>query len=241
MRRHRTCYPFSLFIFFFRGSVFWMHAKHFSFDIAQMCAQPDALNTSNFYAKIVFYAWHGRRATWRDVFWFFFLFAEKTWAKFIWRAKHDTFIFNIIIRWRIRYKRATHASPMHDKSCHEWCFEWKCHSDPKSANQTDPSWNIRKTRIICLHMTVRTIESSSAEFGSRGFDPSHFNVVPSSSGIGRNVNVETTTLPFMWCVTYSRIEKKKKRDSSKFIIISCSVKRKTRSARGALVNVRVQK
>lgn len=48
-----------------------------------------------------------------------------------------------------------------------------------------------------LHMTVRTMESSSAEFGRRGLEPSHFNVVPSSSGSGRNVNVETTMLPFV--------------------------------------------
>lgn len=51
-----------------------------------------------------------------------------------------------------------------------------------------------------LHMTIKTNESSRAEFGSRGFEPSHFKIVPSSSGIGRNVNVDMDTLPFICCV-----------------------------------------
>lgn len=46
-------------------------------------------------------------------------------------------------------------------------------------------------------MTINTIESSNAEFGNRGFEPSHFKTVPSSSGIGRNVNVDIDTLPFV--------------------------------------------
>lgn len=40
------------------------------------------------------------------------------------------------------------------------------------------------------------MESSSAELGRRGLEPSHFNIVPSSSGIGRNDNVDKTELPF---------------------------------------------
>lgn len=46
-------------------------------------------------------------------------------------------------------------------------------------------------------MTFNFIESSSAEFGRRGFEPSHFNIVPSSSGKGRNINVEVIAVPLV--------------------------------------------
>lgn len=58
-----------------------------------------------------------------------------------------------------------------------------------------------------LHMTINTNESSKAEFGSRGFEPSHFKIVPSSSGIGRKVSVDMNTLPFMCCVIYMKQKK----------------------------------
>lgn len=48
-------------------------------------------------------------------------------------------------------------------------------------------------------MTLSSIESSSAEFGRRGFEPSHLSMVPSSSGVGRKISVEVTTLPFVEC------------------------------------------
>lgn len=51
------------------------------------------------------------------------------------------------------------------------------------------------------------MESSSAEFGSRGFEPSHFKIVPSSSGMGRNVKVDIAMLPFVCCVTYGMKKK----------------------------------
>lgn len=47
------------------------------------------------------------------------------------------------------------------------------------------------------HMTFIMRVSSNAEFGSRGLDPSHFSFVLSSSGIGRNVNVDVTMLEFV--------------------------------------------
>lgn len=40
------------------------------------------------------------------------------------------------------------------------------------------------------------IVSSRAELGRRGLEPSHFKSVPSSSGMGRNDNVDKTELPF---------------------------------------------
>jgi hypothetical protein len=43
--------------------------------------------------------------------------------------------------------------------------------------------------------------SSSAELGNRGFDPSHFNNVPSSSGKGWNVITDVTTDKFVDCTT----------------------------------------
>lgn len=46
-------------------------------------------------------------------------------------------------------------------------------------------------------MTFNLIESSSAEFGRRGFEPSHFNIVPSSSGNGRNINVDVIAVPLL--------------------------------------------
>lgn len=55
-----------------------------------------------------------------------------------------------------------------------------------------------------LHMTINTNESSKAEFGSRGLEPSHFKIVPSSSGIGRKLSVDIDTLPFVCCVIYMK-------------------------------------
>lgn len=49
-------------------------------------------------------------------------------------------------------------------------------------------------------MTFNLMESSSAEFGRRGLEPSHFNIVPSSSGNGRNINVEVTDVPLVLIV-----------------------------------------
>lgn len=60
-----------------------------------------------------------------------------------------------------------------------------------------------------LHITTSTNESSRAELGKRGFDPSHFKMVPSSSGIGRKARVEIATLPFICCCTYSQTNKNK--------------------------------
>lgn len=56
-------------------------------------------------------------------------------------------------------------------------------------------------------MTLRRSESSSAEFGRRGLDPSHFNIVPSSSGRGWKVNVDVTSLPFVKKVNWIIEEK----------------------------------
>lgn len=53
--------------------------------------------------------------------------------------------------------------------------------------------------IVYLHITLSTIESSKAEFGRRGFEPSHFNIVPSSSGEGRNTTDDVTVLEFVDC------------------------------------------
>lgn len=66
-------------------------------------------------------------------------------------------------------------------------------------NKKDPdkTFEVCSNFIFYLHMTTSTSESSSAEFGRRGFEPSHFRMVPSSSGIGRNVNVDIAILPFI--------------------------------------------
>lgn len=64
--------------------------------------------------------------------------------------------------------------------------------------------------LLNLHMTINTNESSNAEFGSRGFEPSHFKMVPSSSGIGRKVSVDIDTLPFICCVICMKHMKKEK-------------------------------
>lgn len=59
-----------------------------------------------------------------------------------------------------------------------------------------------------LHMTLSVIESSSAELGRRGLDPSHFSMVPSSSGDGKNVNVDVTVrFDTMWTVCKFIIQK----------------------------------
>lgn len=59
-------------------------------------------------------------------------------------------------------------------------------------------------------MTINTNESSKAEFGSRGLEPSHFKIVPSSSGIGRKLSVDIDTLPFVCCVICMKQMKKTK-------------------------------
>lgn len=41
-------------------------------------------------------------------------------------------------------------------------------------------------------MTLSIKESSKADFCKRGFEPSHFNKVPSSSGCGLKVSVDKT-------------------------------------------------
>lgn len=48
-----------------------------------------------------------------------------------------------------------------------------------------------------LHITFINNVSSNAELGNLGFDPSHLSFVLSSSGIGRKVNVDVTTLEFV--------------------------------------------
>lgn len=50
------------------------------------------------------------------------------------------------------------------------------------------------------------MESSSAEFGRRGLEPSHFSIVPSSSGNGRKINVEVTAVPLMLTVACRKIQ-----------------------------------
>lgn len=45
-----------------------------------------------------------------------------------------------------------------------------------------------------LHITFIINVSSNAEFGNLGFEPSHFNFVPSSDGTGRKVSVDVNTL-----------------------------------------------
>lgn len=52
-----------------------------------------------------------------------------------------------------------------------------------------------------LHIIFNTKESSNAEFGKRGFNPSHFSIVPSSSGKGSNFKTDVTTLEFVVCNT----------------------------------------
>lgn len=51
--------------------------------------------------------------------------------------------------------------------------------------------------FLYLHIIFKTCESSSAEFGRRGFEPSHFKIVPSSSGIGWNIKTDVIILPFV--------------------------------------------
>lgn len=46
-------------------------------------------------------------------------------------------------------------------------------------------------------MTFNLMESSRAEFGRRGLEPSHLSIVPSSSGNGRNINVDVTAVPLV--------------------------------------------
>lgn len=69
------------------------------------------------------------------------------------------------------------------------------------------SWAILYMVQCNLHMTFIMSVSSNAELGSRGLEPSHFNFVLSSSGNGRKVNVEITTLEFVeftiWNEKYS--------------------------------------
>lgn len=51
------------------------------------------------------------------------------------------------------------------------------------------------------HITFMTIESSMAELGSNGFDPSHLRMVPSSSGSGPNDKRDVTESPLLSFVT----------------------------------------
>lgn len=61
-----------------------------------------------------------------------------------------------------------------------------------------------------LHIIFKTKESSKPEFGKRGFDPSHFKIVPSSSGNGRNVKTDVTFEPLAFVeLVICEIEKKK--------------------------------
>lgn len=74
-------------------------------------------------------------------------------------------------------------------------------------------------------MTLSNIESSMAESGKRGFEPSHFRSVPSSSGMGRKINVEVTTLPFVEfdiCTTARNKNIKEKNSNEIYLACYCN-------------------
>lgn len=55
-------------------------------------------------------------------------------------------------------------------------------------------------------MTFMIIESSMAELGSNGFDPSHRRMVPSSSGSGPNDKRDVTDSPLLSFITCERVQ-----------------------------------
>lgn len=65
----------------------------------------------------------------------------------------------------------------------------KSHQNDKSKETQSAHKDLHKTFIINV--------SSKAELGSLGLDPSHLSFVLSSDGIGKKVNVDITTLPFV--------------------------------------------
>lgn len=76
-------------------------------------------------------------------------------------------------------------------------FECVAHIKAEREISTElTGWDVVR-REKDLHSTFIINVSSKAEFGNLGLDPSHLSFVLSSTGSGKKVNVDVTTLPLV--------------------------------------------